>query len=165
MAVETRFCGTGAGLLWTSPGNITADDNVDAYYAGAVSVFPALKATNFGFSIPAGATIDNLSVIMGRYRVTGTVIDNSVRWTKDNVTTVGADIDAGATWNPLVEQQDTLTGLGGSSFTPAEINASTFGVWIVAEGTDVDAEADVDYVKVTVTYTPASSFVPKVAVF
>ena len=165
MAVETRFCGTGAGTSWTTPGNITADDNVDAFYAGAISVFPALKATNFGFTIPAGATIDNLSAIMGRYAITGIVIDNSVRWTKDNVVTVGADIDAGATWNAGTEQENTLSGLGGSSFTPAEINASTFGVWIVAEGTDIDAEADVDYVKVTVTYTAAVTWIPKVMMF
>ena len=166
MATETKFCGTGAGTGWTTPGNITADDNVDAYNIGGVGVYGALKATNFGFAIPTDATVTGLSTRMGRYALTGTVIDNSVRWTKDGTNTVGTDIDAGITWQAATERADTLSGLGGSAFTPAEVNASTFGVFIVAEGTDMDAEADVDFVEITVTYTPASaSFTPMVVLF
>lgn len=68
--------GTGTGaddasvgtITWSNPGNITASDNTYATnLTGCItSVSHYLKATNFGFSVPAGATITGITVEIER---------------------------------------------------------------------------------------------------
>ena len=52
-------------IVWTNPNNSKVSDNVYAIVTNANCGIPTshyLKATNFGFSIPAGATINGIVV-------------------------------------------------------------------------------------------------------
>jgi len=57
-------------VAWTNPGNAASSDNAYAVFStSGVQQSHYLKATNFGFSIPAGATIDGVAVSIERKRV------------------------------------------------------------------------------------------------
>ncbi len=60
---------SGSGTGWTNPGGITADDTSYATvgvssWSGSTSEY--LQGTNYGFNIPAGATIDGIQVVIWR---------------------------------------------------------------------------------------------------
>src|SRR3989304_1553377 len=78
---------------WRTPGNIGADDGA---VAGIISpLFDAgdhsyrLKAQNFGFTIPAGATIDGITVEIDRRSDAGSAQDIEVRLYDSTGTLVG----------------------------------------------------------------------------
>jgi hypothetical protein len=67
---------SGSGTAWTAPSNITAPDN----YASLTGVTHGvtsqeLQATTFGFALPAGATIEGITVNFDE-QVTGTAPNN-----------------------------------------------------------------------------------------
>ena len=73
--------GTGTG--WSNPDRVTANDNSYTSVSGTGTAFSeGLQATNFGFSIPAAATITGIQVTIGRYQSTGSgtadIQDNAV---------------------------------------------------------------------------------------
>lgn len=164
-------CGTGADdagvgtLSWTNVSNITADDgnNATANSAGSGTTH-YLKATNFGFTIPSGATINGLVVDWKRHASSGTITDNRIRVIKGGV--IGATEEgSGSTWN-TTEETDTFGGsavLWGETWTTADINASNFGF---AMSANINAnQARVNYVQATVYYTEGASFDPSTAYF
>jgi hypothetical protein len=61
--------GGGVNVAWVNPGNITANDGSFATAALNASFSNELKATNFNFAIPAGATIISVQVDIFRQRV------------------------------------------------------------------------------------------------
>jgi hypothetical protein len=154
--------GTGAnivagGATWTNPTGVTANDGNKAQ--STISFFgasDALVATNFGFSIPLTATIDSIGVSIEKSASSGFVVvfDLTIQLTKDGTTTVGTDQSQAGTW----PTSDTYYNYGdttwGDTWTPADINASTFGVYIrafmLSFGT---VTAYVDHVTITVFYT------------
>src|SRR4029079_12371870 len=82
----------GAATAWTNPGRITANDGSNTTVSGTGTAFSeALNATNFGFTIPANATITGIQVTIGRFRSgaggTGEIQDNSLRLLKAGVAT------------------------------------------------------------------------------
>ena len=90
-------------------------------------------------SIPTGSTINGITVKFERYNSEGgellTITDNAIYLTKDGTNTVGSNKSAGATWgltdtNTLSESFGSSSDLWGTTFTAAEVNASTFGVMI-----------------------------------
>ncbi len=161
MSVDvTKLAGTGAndggsGVAWTSPGNITADDSFVAQVslsAGQESQY--LYATNFGFSIPSGATIEGVIARFSRYGM-GTVTDKHIYLMIDGEPFgSGSDLSSGATW-PFSE---TLDGIGGPTetwgFTPtaADVNHVNFGVALKCESA-AGATAIVDVVEMIVYYS------------
>lgn len=161
--------GAGASALaeWTSPGNVCAEDGVyaqsTAWTAGAET--RKMEATQFGFSIPSNATIVGFRVrIKGKQNSGIADTGNTVKvgLTKDGTALVGSyDTDfAFTTTNTAYERSDgsTETNLFGTTWTPAEVNASTFGVLIVAESDGSATIADqVDVVQVKVFYTLTAS--------
>ncbi len=69
---------------WSNPGNITSSNNTYATATssgGGNSTTHYLKATNFGFSIPSGATIDGITVGIERK---GTTTGGAGNWVKDS---------------------------------------------------------------------------------
>jgi len=153
--------GGGLGVVWTNPGNISFDDGS---YATAASITTSqltqpLHATNFGFSIPNDATVAGIEVIIGRYSPTTdpTIIrDNSVRLLKSGFPTGINKAITGTNWPNNTEGVGEAV-YGGSSnlwettWTPAEINSSDFGVELIATNPGYNAHsASVDYIKITV---------------
>lgn len=154
----------GAGQAWTSPENVTADDGSYATNSpSAVTGVENLQATDFGFEIPAGATIDGIELAT-EMKDSANGNFNVARLVKDGATPVGddkaPDVEVPAT--DTVYTLGDASDLWAESWTADEINASTFGSTF-----DFTAGSffglSVDYVTITVYYTEAPPEDPDVA--
>jgi len=144
---------------WTNPGNVTADDG-DC----ATAVIPGkgytyvLRLTDFGFSIPAGATINGVRVEVRRYANGGNNLrDGLVQLTKDGTTGVGSNkAIADLSWPsaPANQEYGGGTDLWETTWTAAEINSATFGVLFAAYNNHGarSRTAYVDSIRITVYY-------------
>ncbi|MDD4761651.1 MAG: fibronectin type III domain-containing protein [Candidatus Pacebacteria bacterium] len=155
--------GTGADVAgvgtvtWLNPSRIVANDNSYASAAvnGATSHY--LQATNYGFNIPAGATISGIQVTIGRYGSTGfgsDVRDSTVRLIKAGAVTGNNKAVTTTDWTGI-ETAVVYGGaadLWGTTWTPADINVSNFGVALSVNSNN-NRTAFVDYMQITVTYT------------
>lgn len=145
---------------WTSPSNAASSNN--SYASVLLSSFNSsqyLKATNFGFSIPSGATIDGIVVeVELKASSVGYIRDSSVKIVKGG-TASGTDKkrSPGVFW----PNTDTVITYGGStdlwglSWSDTDINASDFGL---AFSPSVDTgktsiTAYIDHIRITVYYT------------
>ena len=100
--------------VWSNPSNATASDDSRATCTigtGSGTVGEYLKCTNFGFSIPAGSTIDGITVEveMSSTQV-NRVSDNAVRIVKGG--TIGSTDKASGTGWPT---SDTYRTYGGAA--------------------------------------------------
>ncbi|WP_145423021.1 hypothetical protein [Symmachiella dynata] len=149
---------------WTTPSNAGASDDADAAVdLAGFQVSQYLKATNYGFSIPAGATIDGIVVDVERSHrtggaCTGLVDDNAARIVKGG--TIGTTNRTTATaWSGT----DTYASYGGASdlwgetWSVADINSSGFGFALsIVEIDNSDCLAEVDHIRITVNYTASA---------
>ena len=149
-------------IAWSNPDNAKVSDDSYATVTVVESqvVTHYLKATNFGFSIPAGATIDGILVEIEKKSVAQIIMrDSAVRIVK-------ADASFGATnkgdtvsnW----PNTDTYVSYGASNdlwdeaWTAEDINNANFGVVLSADlQTETTIIARVDHIRITVTYTAA----------
>lgn len=153
---------TVGSVSWSNPGNVTADD---ASYAtatlatGANQTSHYLFFTGFGFSVPAGATIDGVVVDIKRKVSAGTTYkDNSVKLVKAGAVT-GSDKSAAATW-PTTEATATFgssSDLWGATLGPSDVNASNFGFALSATNPSLSRIGSVNAGWVTVYYTEAGA--------
>lgn len=160
------YCGTAANdsgigsTDWTGPTNAQGTDDASvatgSFSAGSPSHY--LKCTNFGFSIPAGATIDGIQVEFYRDGLVGSAIDNAVRIVKGGSIST-TDKSSVVNWANSISglRRDSYGGsseLWGETWTSTDINASTFGVAISAKATGGPPDnAEIDSVRITITYT------------
>lgn len=114
-----------------------------------------LKATNFGFSIPTGATINGIWVqIERRGNPASAIYDVNVRIVKATGAFGTENKALGGFWSTT----ELYFGYGGAadlwseSWTPANINDSDFGVGMNAYVAGY-AVADVDHIRIKVYYT------------
>jgi len=152
-------------VVWANPGNVTASDNVYATASlGAAGVSHYIKATNFGFNIPAGATINGILVewevsasnstdVKDFFAtiVKGGVIGSTNRANPSTWTTTDAFLSHG-----------NSSDLWGETWTANDINAVNFGATLSAQDATTAATAKVDSVRITVTYTAASNTAPSI---
>lgn len=158
-AVNDTSIGTQA---WDNPTNIYTSDNV---YAGGTNpnsiIYNYLKATNFGFTIPSGATIDGIKVEVecnGSPAVSAFPKEYSMKIVK------GGTIDGtnkANTANTLPQYTDAYITFGGTTdkwgltWTDSDINASNFG-FAFSVSVDWDkapVAVSVDHIRITVYYT------------
>lgn len=160
------------GISWTNPTNASASDDARATAAVGANSSKLFIASNFGFTVPTNADIVGVLVEVEKsendladnitddfiYLVTGiSAGDNSGTMTT-NATVIGANkADTTTEW-PVVASEAYLS-YGGSadlwsvpSLSPAQANASGFGVGIQADGGDVAAIANIDHIRVTLYY-------------
>ncbi len=178
--VDTGWILPGTGSLdtsigtetWDTPGSITTIGGTSAVidWASGTKNSYYLRASNFGFSIPSGATIDGIEV---RYlRRENSTTDNletkRIRLVDDAGTVRTTDRAVAGEW-PLSLTLETVgdaTDQWGESagfWTPDKINSSNFGVAIQAgtTGSGTTPDGEVDYVQVRVHYTEATGTVTK----
>ncbi len=146
-------------VSWISPGNAVSSNDVRAT-AGIVSGDPSnyLLATAFGFSIPAGATIDGIIVEWEKRNIDvgiNDIADNAIRIVKGGTigTTDKSSLD---NWTvaDAYKSYGSSSDLWGLSWTVAEINATGFGAALSAQSLGaLTADAEVDHVRITVYYT------------
>lgn len=151
---------------WTNYTYATSsNDSYATFSAPAYAAFSHyLKATNFGFSIPAGATIDGILVEIEKSlnqapTVNDYAVDNAVKIVKSD-TTIGTMNKADTTtyW----PETDAYASYGSSSdlwsetWTATDINDPDFGVVIqgkLFDDLDNSPIGRVDHIRITVYYT------------
>jgi len=143
---------------WSNPDNAKANDGSYASYGIAYGPEYShyLKATNFGFSIPSGATIDGIKVeIEGK-------TDADTAGNDYRVSIVKSDGTVGTTNkgnNTMLESSDTYrtyggaTDLWGETWSDTDINDTDFGV--VYEGLLEDSGHEQCLVGGTKVHTPS----------
>ena len=157
LSTSSSSVANGSGNAWTNPNNI---NNSDGFYAvGATTgtqYNELLKASAFGFSIPSDGTNINITVRI-RGKVSNAANPHSefhLYLSKDGSTQVGTDRSYVNAWTASDVTYSYGGNAWGTTWTPAEINASTFSVFF----SGVDGFADfpsfsVDFIDVTVDYT------------
>lgn len=160
------------GTNWTSPSNVVANDDSYVTLSATFDEDPItvnsnrLRASGFGYSIPSDATVNGIKVEISRKSnstSTGSVKDNQVYLVDADGTSVSVSnkADTSTSW-PTTEGVATYGGssdLWGSTWDPADINDTDFGVYLkaVVVGTSATETASVDSITVTVYYTPVGS--------
>lgn len=155
------YAGTGAssgtGTAWANPTRIVANDNSNATSSPAAFGSTAtLGGTQYGFAIPSYATIDGIEFTMGIAGTGGGSIITAVHFSKDGTTLSGTNLAASPVSINAFEQPYTFGGpteLAGQTWTPAEINASTFGTLIRCAPGVSASTFSCDYHRVTIYWS------------
>lgn len=160
--VTTEVVGAESNDNWLNTGNISADDGAEAslihpsFDAGVIT--SRLKAQNFGFTIPAGSTIDGITVeIEKRDQAIGNAQDERVQLLDAAGALVGDNKGQLTTAWPTAA---TIISYGGAADTwnatptVAMVNDPDFGVVLSVEATAANTDIFVDFIRVTITYTP-----------
>ena len=120
-----------------------------------------LKASGFGFSIPVGATINGIEVIVERSQnnsFTTRVKDNSVRLVKNGTIVPSSEKSTSIGWPDTYGTitYGSPTDKWGQTWTAGDINNVNTGFAISAKYEPSDGARDprVDYISMTVYYTP-----------
>jgi hypothetical protein len=152
-------------VAWSNPGNITASDNTYALFSSSVSgsVSHYLKGLTFGFAIPAGATINGITMVNARKgnfsQIGKDCKDNTLSLVKAGVVESTNKADTSTRW-PTTEADATYgsaSDLWSSTWTASDINNANFGVVLSAKlTTDGTQDCSVDNFTITVTYTAAA---------
>lgn len=157
MPTVTAFPGTvtveTGGSGWSDINNVQSADGNDAVFDLPDGSPGRLRCTNFGFSIPSGASIDLIEVrskfVANDYSVSFNLVENNTSRTD----TAGAG--ASEAW-----VQGGFT--GGSWYsppeikTPTDINDSGWGVTMDLDSIRPPNPATIDYMEMRITYTEAS---------
>lgn len=171
-----KFPGTTANLseastlenkdAWSSPGNVAADDGTEATITAATFDSPdisqILVASNFGFANVAG-TVNGITVEIDRRSIiSGSGADFRVQLANGTTfaSLVGNNKAATATVWPTTSTVATYGGaadMWGTSLTAADITRANFAVFLSASAKIANADIGVDFIRVTVTYTPPTN--------
>jgi hypothetical protein len=144
-------------VAWTNTGNaVSSNDSYATCVFGGGSTTQYLKATNFGFAIPSGATIDGIAVAIERKDNFNRARDERVRLVKGGVVQ-STDKAVGS----LYPTTDAVANYGGAAdtwgggWTDSDINSSGFGLVLQCLNTNVkdSASVAVDHITITVHYT------------
>lgn len=153
----------GANTDWSNPGNVVSSNNSYATCGTLASGDGTdwLSATSFGFSIPGSDTIVGIEVSIEASRSTGNVRLNNVAVTKNGSSPLGSI----SPFQNLSGTDTTYTyggaaDLWGQSWTPSDINASTFGAMAICAGASPSGGAPrIDHITITV-YTTSGGGAP-----
>lgn len=147
-------------FCWSAPGNITGNDGVFASVAvGPGGTSNQLQATNFGFAIAAGSTINGIQVDTENQSGNPAQLGLLLQMLKAGAAAgVAKSLGQNSSY-PNVEAFVTLGGnsdLWGTTWTPGDINGTGFGIQQQAlELTGLaSATANVDFIRITITFTP-----------
>jgi len=152
-------------VAWSNPDNAKVSDNV---YATATNIGPVtshyLKATNFGFSIPVGATINGILAEFERKTNSTPSVDSAIKIVKSDGTIGTTNKSTGAGWS-TTEAYVSFGGesdLWGETWTYTDINDTDFGVvlsLVIDSGGNGPPGyvSSVDHIRITVYYTSALS--------
>lgn len=150
-------------IVWVNERLASGDDGM---YAQAISLEETttcyLRATDFGFSIPSGSTIQGIEVEVEH---TGRgVFDNSVKIIKSNGA-YGSENKAKSgywlgDWDKIT--YGSSSDLWSEGWSVSDINNRNFGVGFSA-GLDSRGTANVDYIKITVYYSTETNSCPEIS--
>jgi len=157
------FAGSGGSVdrsgnnAWTDPGNITADDAAEAF---ADVPTDYLVATNFGASIPSGATIDGITVRVHATEI-GTGSSNFIpQLVSDGTPTLIGSAKSAVTIGSNPHVSGGSSDVWGATLTPAIVSSSGFGVAIWSTDSFGGNEIQVDYITIEIHYTEGGPPIP-----
>jgi hypothetical protein len=146
------------------PGNAIASDNARSSASALLTLLNGdthyLKVTGFGFSIPLYAAITGIRIDVEKsatgINVLATVKDNEIRLLRNN-TPVGDNKANNTLWTGTddYDSYGDTTDAWGTTWSPAQINASDFGVVFSARIAGLLfllPSARVDHIRITVFY-------------
>jgi hypothetical protein len=140
---------------WTTSTNVFVNDTSYATNSPAVnSTGATLTTSGYGFSIPANATIKGIqATVIRKAAVASTIQDANVFIVKGGAQT-GTNHAIAGTWTTsnVTQSYGTTSDLWGTTWTPAEINASNFGLNFAAKAGGTSTSAQITYISITVTY-------------
>lgn len=156
----TSNTGNGGSYSWAGLSNATNSDDTYAFSTispGGTSY--QVLMTNFGFSIPSGATINGITASIERKKsgnAASNLKDSFVRIIKGG-TISGTDKKSASNW-PTTDTVATYGGssdLWGLSWTYTDINDANFGIAFAVSctGSKWTATANVDSITLTIEYT------------
>jgi len=136
--------------IWSEVNNAKTSNNLYAHAATLRTPGSThyLKATNFGFSIPTAATIDGIIARVERHcSIASGAMTIRLRAVKGGVIQ-STDMDSGDVWpgSDASISYGGSTNKWGTTWTPAQINASNFG-FVLAASLD-EGTARVDWMNV-----------------
>ena len=167
MAQQVKYPGTAtdAGSDWTTPDNIKADDGAIAYvWTGYSWVSSVLTGSNFGFTIPTGATINWVKVEIRKCcdedNFQGYCTDEKIAL-YDGSSESNNYADTVTYWPGVGTWPGEIVVYGGSdtwglALTPALVNSSSFAVRMQTDAYNDSGHYStpyIDFVRVTVDYT------------
>lgn len=153
---------TGSSASWTNLTNASSSDDIYVDIPlNSLSTNGAytdnFEATNFGFSIPSGATINGIEVEIERSDINNAK-DNYIGIIKGG--TVGSEDKS---LNPAWSSEEYIvygssTDLWSETWTPADLNSSDFGISISVkkQGGGANPQPIIDHIRITVHYTSAA---------
>lgn len=149
------------GVSWNSPDNIKMGDSANSSSASSLNSIRTtdyLKATNFGFNIPQGATILGIKVEVERSRSgsgSGNIFDKEVKLVKADSSLSSLNKANTTSWpgSESYASYGSSSDLWNESWSPSAINDGNFGVVFSAKGSSGGSRfANVNHIKVTITY-------------
>jgi MSHA biogenesis protein MshQ len=165
VSASPSTCASVAGVgtvNWTNPARAISSNNSYATASVDGTVSRYLVCTGYNFAIPAGATINGITVSVERRsnRTTdGGSRDAAMRLVKAGVIgTTDRSTATTYTTADVTEAHGGATDLWGTAWTPADINAANFGAAFAATKPNAAGPAhavSVDYVRITIDYTYA----------
>jgi len=144
---------------WVNGTNAIGQDNVCATDSGGSNV---LDLTGFGFSVPTGSSINGITVSVkgARQSNNGGAMDLVIlggATSPSPTASTGTYPVTTACSSTIFVDNGGATQLFGTTFTPAQVNATTFGVRINSGSlTGGGKLASVDHVTVTIHYTASA---------
>lgn len=151
LTLPTSWTTTGSGTAWTNPSRITADDGSSA--STSATATQDLLGSSYGFTLPTGATINGIE-----FSAKGLMPDGAAgtctwyiyKWGSRVATTFTGGFDA-VSANTVTKGSSTE--LWGTTWTPAEINATNFGTALALSSNWSWNACSVDWHKVTIYFT------------
>lgn len=149
------------GVSWNDTENASSSDdsyatcNVDAMGVGAESAY--LKATDFGFSIPADSIITGIVVEIERSSQESATTDSELFLVKGGTISGDSLAEGSIDW-PSDDEYKTYgdsNELWGLTFEPDDINAQDFGLAFSAKNFIFPDQLKVDHLRITVYYLPS----------
>ncbi len=142
---------------WSNPDNAKTSNNTYATNSGNTENSNYLKATNFGFSIPSGKTIDGILVDFERkassaWGVSG--LGERVRIVKSDGTIGSTDRGDASYWSTTEAyvEYGGESDLWGETWSSSDINDSDFGV-VLNTVIESYSTASVDHIRIKVYYS------------
>lgn len=159
----TNVAAGGGDYAWGNPSNITNTTASTAIVSNFSGTSQNLRASNFGFSIPAELTITGVEARIRRMSSFGYVQDENVRLIVAGAVTGTDKVKAGK-WTAVytISEYGGESDLWGTTLTPAQVNASSFGVQLSVLATGKD-DAMVQTIWMRIHYEESGNFFERVA--
>jgi hypothetical protein len=149
----------GAGIVWTGLSSIGSCVDVGvaqcAFAFGELGQSRNLRGTRFVFSIPAGSTLNSITLTIERFAtelLPAALFDVEVYAIKAGARS-GANLAVAGAWPTVLAGQAYAIPVAG--WTVADINSSSFGAEMSVENTYADGNeiANVNCYSITIDYT------------